>query len=224
MGGRFARIFQIFAAIIAGLVITLSGIGAAAAQDLSGLEITVTPYLWLGGPHATINTPLASNPKVTTNKDFSDVIGSLNGVPFMGAFEIRQGPFAFDADLIHLPVAANFPTKNLLFHGGSAALTTTTGTALVMYRPYVDALQTLDVGIGMRAWGFSADLKFNAGLLPSVSLTRSASWGDALAAARYHRELGDGFGVTAYGDVGGGGAKAVASWHQQSRVSPCSFS
>jgi hypothetical protein len=135
-----------------------------------------------------------------------DLLGQLDGVPFLGAFEIRDGSYGFLGDFIHLPVATNVKTRNIFFEGGTADLTANTGTALFLYRPYTDSLQSLDVGAGFRGWGFSAGLNLNGGLLPSASISRSASWFDGLFAVRYHRELGDGFGLTAYGDVGGGGA------------------
>ena len=47
------------------------------------------------------------------------------------------------------------------------------------------------------------DLNLNAGLLPATSVSRSGGWTDPLLGGRYHRELGNGFGLTAYGDVGG---------------------
>jgi hypothetical protein len=178
----------------------------AVAQDLSNLEITVTPYLWGGAPHSTINTPLPNTPKVHSDSSFPDVVGHLDWIPFMGAFEIRQGDFGFLGDFMHVPVGTNITTKNILFNGGTANLTEDIGTAVLMYRPYTDSSQSLDVGGGVRAWGFSAGLNLNGRLLPSVSLTRGSSWADALFAIRYHLELGEGFGLTGYGDVGGGGA------------------
>jgi hypothetical protein len=87
-----------------------------------------------------------------------------------------------------------------------------TGTALVLYRALDDPSQAADAGIGFRPWGFSMNLKLNAGALPATSVSRSAGWGDPLLAGRYHRDLGNGFGLTAYGDVGGFGVGAHVDW------------
>ena len=46
-------------------------------------------------------------------------------------------------------------------------------------------------------------MTLNPGLLARRVVTRDVSWADPLIAARYHRELGNGFGVTGYADVGG---------------------
>src|SRR6185436_14695336 len=115
-------------------------------------------------------------------------------------------------DLIHLPVGTNITTRNVYYNGGNADLTATTGTALFLYRPLADPVQFVDVGVGVRVWSFSADLNLNGGLLPPASVSRSATWADPLIAARYHRKLGNGFGVTIYGDAGGFGAGADLDW------------
>jgi hypothetical protein len=196
--------------LIVGCVALLASIvgrpRAVFAQAIGGIEVSVTPYLWMAGPHATIKTPLPNAPTVKSDLSFLDVLGRLDGVPFMGSFEIRQGAYGFLGDFIHLPVGTNITTRNILFNGGSAELTASTGTALILYRPYADQSQFLDAGIGMRAWDYSTKLSLNGGLLRPVSTSPSAAWADALIAARYHRELGYGFGLTAYGDVGTGGA------------------
>ena len=87
-----------------------------------------------------------------------------------------------------------------------------TGTAVLLYHVLDQPIQTLDAGAGFRAWGFSAGLTLNGALLPTASENRADSWTDPLIAARYHRELGDGFGLTAYGDVGGFGVGAHVDW------------
>jgi hypothetical protein len=56
------------------------------------------------------------------------------------------------------------------------------------------------------------NLNLNAGALPATSVSGAAGWGDPLLAGRYHRELGNGFGLTAYGDVGGFGLGAHVDW------------
>ncbi len=72
--------------------------------------------------------------------------------------------------------------------------------------------QSLDAGGGFRAWGFSTELTLNGRLLPTVSVSRSASWADPLLAARYHRDFRDGFGLTVYGDFGGFDVGAHVDW------------
>jgi len=51
-----------------------------------------------------------------------------------------------------------------------------------------------------------------------VSVTPSGSWTDPLIGARYHRDLGNGFALTAYGDFGGFGVGAHTDWQVMGTV------
>jgi hypothetical protein len=69
----------------------------------------------------------------------------------------------------------------------------------------------------MRAWGFTANLTLNPGTLSGQSANRGASWADPLIGGRYHIDLPggflpNGFGLSAYGDVGGFGVGAHSDW------------
>jgi hypothetical protein len=192
----------------------------ACAQDATaagGPQIYVTPYLWLSGINSTIQTPLARAPQVTSDVSAIDLLSHLSGVPFMGSFEIRDGPLGLLADVLHVPVSTDITTRNVFFQGGNAVLTTNTGTALLLYRVLATPDQYADLGLGFRAWGFSSNLTLNPGILPGESVNRSASWGDPLLGGRYHIDLPSGFlpsgfGLTGYGDVGGFGVGAHSDW------------
>ena len=178
----------------------------------SGLQVSVTPYLWLTGVHTTISTPLARAPTVDSDVGAFQLLGHLEGVPFVGSAEVRDGPFSLVGDIIHLPVGTDITTRNVFFNGGSASLTASIGTAVFLYHAVEQPVQSLDGGVGFRAWGISSGLTLNGGLLPTTSVNRSAEWGDPLIAARYRRDLGNGFGLTAYGDLGGFGVAAHVDW------------
>jgi hypothetical protein len=177
-----------------------------------GLQVSVTPYLWLSSVHTTINTPLARAPTVDSSVGAFQLLGHLEGVPFIGSAEIRDGPFSLVGDIIHLPVGTDITTRNVFFNGGSASLTASIGTAVLLYHAVEQPVQSLDGGVGFRAWGISSGLTLNGGLLPTTSVSRSNEWGDPLIAARYRRDLGNGFGLTAYGDLGGFGVAAHVDW------------
>jgi hypothetical protein len=201
----------------AAMVMLLVGLGVtpAHAQQAGGepgWQILVTPYLWVPGVSTTIHTPLPNRPTISSNASFSDLVPDLNGFPFEGAAELRYGPFGLSGDFLHLPIAQNISTRDIFFQGGKASLTSSTGTAMLFYRALDSSEQYIDVGAGVRPWGFSAKLTLNAGLLPTTSVNRNVSWADPLIAARYHREFGNGWGVTGYGDVGGFGAGADLDW------------
>jgi len=178
----------------------------------SGLQVSVTPYLWLTGVHTTIDTPLARAPTVDSDVGAFQLLGHLDSVPFIGSAEFRDGPFSLLGDIIHLPVGTDITTRDVFFNGGSASLTANIGTAVFLYHAVEQPVQSLDGGVGFRAWGISSGLTLNGGLLPTMSVNRSAEWGDPLIAARYRRDLGNGFGLTAYGDIGGFGVAAHVDW------------
>lgn len=178
----------------------------------SGLQVIVTPYLWLAGVNTAISTPLQRAPMVDASVGAFQELGRLDAVPFMGSAELRDGPFSLLGDVLHVPVGTNITTRNIFFNGGNASLTTNIGTALLLYHAVEQPIQSLDAGVGFRAWGISSRLTLNGGLLPTAAVNRRAGWGDPLIAARYHRDFGNGFGLTAYGDVGGFGVAAHADW------------
>lgn len=178
-----------------------------------GVEVLATPYLWMPWTSVGVNP---SNPRIPSSSGtvgFDKIIdGHLEWVPFMGAVEFRNGPYGVFLDYIHVPVGAGVSTRNILFSGANAGLTLDTGTAMFLYRPIAAPDQYVDVGIGVRAWGIEGGLTLNEGLLPSFTVTRGSAWADPLIAVRYHRDLGNGFGATAYGDVGGFGVGAHIDW------------
>ena len=190
-------------------------LNTTAAQEVSapgGYQFFVTPYLWLASVHATTTTPIALRPEVNSNVSTIDLLSHLDGAPFMGSFEARYGNLGFLADAIHLPVSTKITTRDAFYQGGNAELHANTGTGVALWRVLEDPAQFADAGLGFRAWGFSSRVELNPGLLAGAAATRSAGWADPLIGARYHRELGNGFGLTAYGDVGGFGVGAHTDW------------
>ena len=187
---------------------------AAPAPSGAGgsLQILVTPLLLLSGVNSTISTGLPRLPTVDSSVGAFQMLGLLNGVPFMGAIEIRDGPFSLLGDSFHVPVGTNITTRNVFFAGGDAALTTNQGTADFLYHVLDEPVQSLDAGVGFRAWSFVANLTLNGRIAPTTSVTHEANWADPLVAIRYHRDFGHNFGATVYADFGGFGVGAHTDW------------
>jgi hypothetical protein len=114
--------------------------------------------------------------------------------------------------VFHIPVGTDITTRNVFFSGGSASLVTNQGTADFFYHVLREPAQSLDAGVGFRAWSFDADLTLNGRIARTVGITRSAQWADPLLAARYHYDFGNRFGLTAYADLGGFGVGAHTDW------------
>jgi hypothetical protein len=206
---------KLIAAVFVSIAAISSGINTTNAQEVStpgGYQFFVTPYLWLASVHATTLTPLEREPDVNSNVGVFQLLSHLDGAPFMGSFEARYGSLGFLADAIHLPVSTKITTHDIFFQGGNAELHANTGTGIALYRVLEDPVQFADAGLGFRAWGFSSRVELNPGLLPGVSVNPSGGWTDPLIGARYHRDLGNGFALTAYGDVGGFGVGAHTDW------------
>src|SRR5215469_15797922 len=206
------KLIMALSAVLAGIA---SGLHTASAQDTfapSEYQFFVTPYLWLASVHATTLTPLEHEPEVNSNVSTIDLLSHLDGAPFMGSLEARYGPLGFLAAAIHLPLSTSITTHDISYRGGTAELKANTGTGIALYRVLEDPVQFADAGLGFRAWGFSSRVELNPGLLAGAAASRSAGWADPLIGARYHRELGNGFGLTAYGDVGGFGVGAHTDW------------
>jgi hypothetical protein len=188
--------------------------GALPAQSTfaSGLQVTVTPFLPLTGINAAITTPLARAPVVNASVGAAQLYGHLDGVPFTGLVEISDGPFSLLGQALHLPVGTSITTHNVFFDGGNADLIANEGTADFLYHVLAGPTQSLDAGIGFRPWSFTANVSLNGRIARSASVTQSAQWADPLIAARYRYDFGNGFGLTAYGDVGGFGVGAHTDW------------
>src|SRR5689334_3064880 len=207
--------WMLTAVVLASTAAIVSGLDEAAAQQVfapGGYQFFVTPYLWLPSVHATTLTPLEREPQVNSNVSAIDLLSHLEGAPFMGSAEVRYGSLGFLVDAIHLPVSTKITTRDIFFQGGNAALKADTGTGIALYRFLQDPVQFADGGLGFRAWGFSSNLTLNPGRLEGQALNRTGSWTDPLIGGRYHRDLGNGFGLTAYGDVGGFGVGAHIDW------------
>jgi hypothetical protein len=200
------------------IVISIAGLAfglPASAQDAPAqdtYQFSVTPYLWLASVHSMTQTPFALAPEVNSSVSAVQVLSKLEGVPVMGSFEARYGSLGFLGDVIHLPVSTNITTRNIFFEGGTATMRANTGTGIALYRWLEDPVQFADAGLGFRTWGFDMNLSLNPGQLPAAAVDRSAGWTDPLIGGRYHRELGNGLSLTAYGDLGGFGVAAHFDW------------
>jgi hypothetical protein len=196
-------------------VIALIGDHPTHAQEVGPRpqwQALVTPYLWMPWTDVGVNP---SNPRLSSASGtvgFDQLVSHLSWVPFMGATEFRNGPYGVLLDYLHAPVRTGLNTRNILFGSGSSGLTVDTGSAMFLYRLIAQPDQYLDVGAGVRVWGVDGDISLNQGLLPAVNISNGGAWADPLIAARYHRELGNGFGATVYGDVGGFGLAAHVDW------------
>jgi hypothetical protein len=176
------------------------------------IEVRVTPYLWLPWVSSTVRPSNTAIPSASSFTSPGPIYDHLTWIPFLGSAEFRDGPYGLVLDYIHLPLKTGVNTRNIFFSGATSGLTVDEGTAMFLYRPFVAPDQYVDVGLGVRAWGIAGSISLNQGLLPAFDASDGLSWADPLIGVRYHRDLGNGFSATAYGDVGGFGAGAHIDW------------
>src|ERR1700724_1931243 len=106
---------SVLASLAIALAAIMAGLHPACAQDAAtpgGLQILVTPYLWLSGINATIKTPLPQAPEVNSDVSAIDLLSHLSGAPFMGSAEIRDGPFGLVGDTLYVVVSSTITTRN----------------------------------------------------------------------------------------------------------------
>lgn len=207
MTGTFVRTLGVAACGLMVLPVAARAQTAAPAEvaaPASHWEFSVTPYLWISGIGGTAKTSRPNSSTQTVDASFGTILSHLDGVPAMISGQVRYDRFSLSADFMAISVKAPITTRDVLFDGGSARLTQFIGTAVGAYRVVSTPVQTLDLGIGVRAFGVTTKFQVNAGLLPGFSVTPGGSWADPLAAARYHIAFGRGWGATVYGDIGGG--------------------
>jgi hypothetical protein len=190
--------------IVAGLLACATAIRPAMAEEpvSSRLQFYFTPYLWVSGISGTTSTSNPNSPSQTATASFGDILSHLNSIPIMGAGEVRYDRFGLSADIIAVSLKSNVSTPGPAFSGGTATVTELLSTIMPTYRVLDLPNQSLDVGIGVRVIAYWTKLTFNTGLLPGFSRSPSLSWADPLLGLRYHIDLPNRFGLTAYGDAG----------------------
>jgi hypothetical protein len=179
----------------------------------SDVQLIVYSYLWLPNLNMAVETPLARAPQINISAGAGELYSDLRPAPFMGAAELRYGPFGLLGDALHVPLSVPITTRNIFFSGGSSDVLLSVVTGDLIYRLLDRPNQTIDGGLGFRVWGASADTTLTGrGLIPTTTVDDFGAWTDPLIAARYHIDFGSGFGLTAYGDVGGFGIAAHTDW------------
>ncbi|MFC7473905.1 hypothetical protein ACFQS7_06045 [Dankookia sp. GCM10030260] len=179
--------------------------GPAAAQDAAApqLRLDLTPYLWVAGLSGSLRTPLPDRSGQEVSARFGDVLDNLNAIPLMGAAELRYGRFGVTADILAISVKADLkPVNGPLYAGGDVQLTQVIGSALFSARVLDTGVHTLDLGLGVRAFGLSTKFSLDAGLLPGTSKSPGATWADPLIGLRYHVAIAPRWGATLAADFG----------------------
>jgi opacity protein-like surface antigen len=173
------------------------------------VELRITPFFWAAGLNGTVGTR-RNLPTVDVDIAFRDILRNLDFAAML-AGEYRNGAWGFLADLTYVAISVERDRDLAPRAPGytSAALTskTFTATATGFYRFYDNGTFTADVLAGARVWSISTDLDLElAGVLP-ISAGSTQTWIDPVGGVRMHAKLGNGFGLSAYGDIGAGSSR-----------------
>ena len=175
----------------------------------SGWEFAVTPYLWMSGFKANIDTPQGESVKV--DESFTDILGDLK-FAFMAGFEAKHGRFVSVQDIFFLsmgssadghigpvPIDAEVDEKLL------------TTTHLFGYRVVDDGPMFVDLMAGGRFTSIKIDVELTGPLQTIERDTKKTEFGPVIA-SRVRFPLSERWGVALYGDLGGFGIGADLSW------------
>lgn len=168
-------------------------------------QFQVTPYFWLAGINGRAGI---GNLDVDVDAGITDSDVDLN-FGFMATFEARKKRLVILTDLQYSNLGTDRATpRGLLFSNASADFKTFVLDPEVGYR-IIDNSEKgafVDVLAGIRYWHLETDLTFNAGLLSTVTATRSRGWVDAVAGIRGKAHITPRIFLTGKADIGGGGS------------------
>ncbi|MGL4966812.1 MAG: hypothetical protein ACRC67_36665 [Inquilinus sp.] len=184
----------------------------AAAQDAASPAITtagpwfvrITPYAWLpsvsGSTRATRRIP-----SLSTDKSFSDILSNLDFAGMIvGTVRYDRIGLLVDLDYVSLGVDGTMPGPfRTKYQVDMQALLATVGaTARVVDEPKLGV--DLLVGARIVALSIDSDLRGQGPLDRSRSSNSSATIIDGIVGVRAGVELGDGFSLIGYADIGAG--------------------
>jgi outer membrane receptor protein involved in Fe transport len=182
--------------------------GTAAAQT-SGWSFAVSPYAWVPGITASVDTAWGT---VEVDKSSSDVLSKLD-VAFMGSFEARNGRWGLIADLFYADLSQSRATPlGLLFSRTQFEIEAKALSAYAAYRIHEDNRVSIDLMAGLRVNSLDIDLSLSPGLLPRQSLGTGETWVDPLIGGRLRFAITDHWFATAFADVGGLDVGSDLTW------------
>lgn len=191
----------------------------AAAQDTAAPSpastaagpwfVRITPYAWLpsvsGSTRGHRTRRDRSIPSVSIDKDFSDILSDLDFAGMIvGTVRYERIGLLVDLDYMSLTVDGNLsgPFRTRYHTNLEAVLATVGATARVVDEPKLG----VDLMVGARILGLwvDSDFKGQGPLGLSRGVSDSATIVDGLVGVRASVELGDGFSLLGYADIGAG--------------------
>ena len=187
--------------------VLLLGAAPAAAQD--AWEFAITPYAYLPGVTAKLNTDFGT---VESNTSGSDAITNLD-FAFMAAFEARRGRLGLIGDVLYADLSSEKDTPlGRLFDSVETDTKVGAFSGYAMYRAVQTSRVALDLGGGFRAYSVKYDSTLTPGRLNEVSFDLSEEWVDPILAARGILTFDERWSANAVLDVGGFDGEDDSTW------------
>jgi hypothetical protein len=210
--GRLVRRSTV-ALAIAALVLGL-GLPAqaeeAGATTSGGWSFGLTPYVWFASLKGDVAT-ISGLPPVSVDAGFNDIIENTD-IALMLAAEARRGHFGIVTDLSYLALSADGNTPGPLFGGADVDTSTVFATFAGFYQVVAHERVSLDALAGARVWYVDTEIDLSTGLLPARNVQDDEVWADPVVGLRWNAQLGRGFFLAGYADVGGFGVASDSTW------------
>lgn len=172
-------------------------------------EFRITPFFWAAGLSGVVGTR-RNLPTVDVDVEFRDILRNLDFAA-MAAGEYRNGSWGILADLTYVAISVE-RDRDLVprapgFTGATLKSKTFTATATGFYRFFDNGAFKADLLAGGRVWSISTDLDLQVAGVLAVSAGSSETWIDPVGGLRVHADLGNGFGISGYADIGAGSSR-----------------
>ncbi|WP_156412433.1 outer membrane protein [Bosea sp. Root483D1] len=172
-------------------------------------ELRITPFFWASGIRGDVRTR-AFLPTVSVDVPFKDILQNLDFAAML-AGEYRSGRWGVLADLAYVAVSVeaqrNFIARAPGFSSAEVKSRTLNATVTGFFRFYENSGFSADILAGGRVWSASTDVDLAIAGVVSLSGGTERTWVDPVAGLRLRANLGNGFGLSAYGDIGAGSSR-----------------
>ena len=171
---------------------------------------TAAPYVWFAGLEAILGT-IRGLPSAEVDVGFSDIIENADMAMMLTA-EARRDRW----DCCSTSSTSMSPRMRIypgpLFGGVDVELKTLFTTLAAAYRVVEHGRLNVDAGAGARLWYAETELSLSAGLLPGQSAEDDEFWADPVIGLRGNIDLGEGFFLASFADIGGFGVGSDVTW------------
>ena len=197
--------------VFLGVFLFLAGQAGAQSETGDQWSFSITPYSWLSKIEGRMAT-LPPLPSSNVDLDAGDILKNLD-LAAMAVFELRKGRWGAFGDIAYsrLSTDANSPF-GLLYSGINVESTTFIFTFGGSYRAISKPGGSLDILVGGRYWSIDTELELQGLILPNRIQKHSEDWLDPLVGVKGRVNLGSGFFLSGWGNVGGFGTGSKFSY------------